>query len=72
MRKIHNLHKRIAVDPKIRFGKPCIKGTRIAVEDILNLLKAGYTFRQILKQYPTIKKKDLIACLDYTASILGK
>lgn len=72
MRKITNLHNRIAINPKIRFGKPCIKGTRIAVEDVLNLLKAGYNFQEILKEYPHLKKEDIIACLEYTSSILGK
>jgi uncharacterized protein (DUF433 family) len=73
MRKIINYNKRITVDPKVRFGKPCIRGTRIAVEDILNLIKAGYAFNDILKQYPTLKKEDIIAALDFATSIiLGK
>jgi len=73
MRKIITFNKRITINPKIRFGKPCIRGTRIAIEDILNLIKAGYTFNEILKQYPGLKKEDIIAALDYTTSvILGK
>lgn len=72
MRKITNLYNQITVNSKIRFGKPCIKGTRIAVEDVLNLFKAGYNFQEILKEYPHIKKEDIIACLEYTSSILSK
>lgn len=72
MRKITNFNNRITVNPKIRFGQPCIKGTRIAIEDILNLFKAGYTFEEILKQYSGLTKKDIIACLEYTASVVGK
>ena len=72
MKKVECIRDRIHVNPKIRFGKPCIRGTRIAVEDILNLLKAGYTFREILKQYPGIKEEDIKASLEYAASVLGK
>ncbi|MBU2635104.1 DUF433 domain-containing protein [Patescibacteria group bacterium] len=70
MRKITTFNEQIAINPKIRFGKPCIKGTRIAVEDILNFIKAGYTFDEILKQYPILKKEDIIAALDYTTSVV--
>lgn len=72
MRKIINLNNRITVNPRVRFGKPCIKGTRIAIEDILNLFKAGYTLQEILKQCPAAEKKDIIAALEYMASIVGK
>lgn len=64
MEKISYIRERIYVDPKVRFGRPCIGGTRIAVEDILNLFKAGYTFEEILKQYPPIEKEDIIASLE--------
>ena len=70
MRKVFTFNKRITINPKVRFGKPCIRGTRIAVEDILNLIKAGYTFNEIIKQYPTLKREDIIAALDYTTSII--
>lgn len=56
MQRVTALNKRIAINPKIRFGKPCVRGTRIAVENILNLIKAGYAFDEILKQYPILKK----------------
>lgn len=70
MRKITTFNKRITINPRIRFGKPCIKGTRIAIEDVLNLIKAGYTFSEILEQYPDLKKEDIIAALDFTTSII--
>lgn len=70
MQRVTTLNKKITINPKIRFGKPCIRGTRIAVEDILNLIKAGYTFNEILKQYPALRKEDIIAALDYTTSIV--
>lgn len=61
---------RITVDPKIRFGKPCIRGTRIAVVDILNLLKAGYGIEEIPKQYPGITKKDVLAAIDFAGRLV--
>ncbi|MFO7967274.1 MAG: DUF433 domain-containing protein [Archaeoglobaceae archaeon] len=72
MERVEYTRDRIYVNQNIRFGKPCIRGTRIAVEDILNLFKAGYTFEEILKQYPEIEEEDIKAALEYAASVLGK
>jgi len=55
--------ERISVDPKICHGKPHIKGTRIAVQMILDLLSAGETADTILQFYPHIKKEDVFACI---------
>ena len=55
------LLKRIAVDAKIRSGKPCIKGTRIAVEDVLGYLAGGMTKEQILDDFPDLKEEDISA-----------
>ena len=59
------MEKRITVNPKIMCGKPVIKGTRIPVYLILNLLAADYTFERIIKAYPQLCKKDIKAALDY-------
>ena len=59
--------KRIAIDPKICSGKPCIKGTRIPVHIILDLLATGEDFDGIKKAYPNISDKDIRACLNYAA-----
>lgn len=67
---IESSMNRITIDPGVRFGKPCIRGTRIAVADILNLLTAGYTIEQIPKQYPGITKKDIIAAIEFATGIL--
>jgi len=56
--------ERIAVDPKICHGKPHIKGTRIPVHLILDLLGTGETFENILKTYPHITKEDVFACIN--------
>ncbi len=63
------INNRIAIDPGVRFGKPCIKGTRIAVEDVLNLLRAGWTINEISQEYPEITKKDILAALDFAAKL---
>lgn len=64
------LVERIVSDPKICSGKPCIKGTRIPVHIILDLLAAGENFEGIKKAYPNITDEDIRACLNY-ASILA-
>lgn len=61
--------ERISVDPKICHGKPCIKGTRIAVHIILDLLAAGETVDGILQIYPHITKEDVLACFKYDAAL---
>ena len=60
---------RITINPKIRFGKPCIKGTRITVVDILSLLAAGYTLEEIPQQYAGITKKDVVAALEFAGEL---
>ena len=61
---------KITVDLNILAGKPIIKGTRIAVEFILDLLANGWTTETILKNYPQLKKEDVTAVLKYAAEIL--
>jgi len=57
----------ISIDPKIRFGKPCIKGTRIAVLDILGWLAAGMTYEEIMEDFPNIKKEHILASLAFAS-----
>jgi uncharacterized protein (DUF433 family) len=58
----------ISIDPEIRFGKPCIKGTRIAVVDILQWLASGMTDTEILNDYPSLKKEHILAALAFAAN----
>ena len=58
---------RIAVDPKICHGKPCIKGTRVMVSIILDYLHAGESREEVLRQYPSIEPLDIDAVLGYAA-----
>jgi len=59
--------ERIIVNPEILASKPVIRGTRIAVEFILELLAAGQSEREILLNYPGLVKEDLLACLEYAS-----
>ena len=54
---------RISVDPAVLVGKPVIKGTRLAVEFILDLLAQGWSYEEILRNYPGIEVADIQACL---------
>ncbi len=58
---------RITIDPRIRSGKPCIKGTRIAVADVLDYLGGGMTAAQILDDFPDLTAEDIQACLTFAA-----
>jgi len=62
-----NLLDRIAVDPAIRFGKPCVRGTRISVGDVLGYLAGGMSEMQILADFPQLTSDDVRACLAYAA-----
>jgi uncharacterized protein (DUF433 family) len=59
--------ERIVVDPKILAGKPVIRGTRLAVEFILELLAAGQSESDILTNYPGLTREDILACLSYAS-----
>jgi uncharacterized protein (DUF433 family) len=61
---------RIVVEPRILVGKPVIKGTRIAVEFVVELLANGWTNQQILDEYNHLKAEDIQACLAYASEVL--
>lgn len=61
--------ERISVDPNICHGQACIKGTRIPVYQIVRMLANGDTIEDLLKEYPSITREDILACLDYAASL---
>ena len=61
---------RITIDPKILAGKPVVRGTRISVEMVVELLAAGWSHAQILASYPHISEEDIRACLAYAGELL--
>jgi len=63
------LLNRIAIDPQVCFGKPCIKGHRIWVSLILDFLASGMSVQEILAEYPGLEEADIYACLAYAAEM---
>jgi len=63
------LLERISVNPKICFGKPCIKGTRIWVSLILDFMANGMSIQEILQEYPHLTEEDIRACIAYGAEM---
>jgi uncharacterized protein (DUF433 family) len=60
---------RISIDPNVCFGKPCIRGHRIWVSLILDLLASGMTVERILQEYPQLEESDILACIAYGAEM---
>ena len=62
-----NYRERITIDPRIRSGKPCIRGTRIAVTDVFDYLGGGMTVAEVLDDFPDLTADDLQACFAFAA-----
>ena len=65
----NELLARISIDANICFGKPCIRGHRIWVSLVLDLLSSGWTVQQVLEPYPGIEEADVLACIAYGAEM---
>jgi uncharacterized protein (DUF433 family) len=65
-----NWQERITVDPAILVGKPVVKGTRLAVEFIIDLMAQGWTESEIREGYPGLTHEDILACLAYASAAL--
>lgn len=64
------MKERIQINPNIHFGKPCVSGTRIPVQNVLELIKEGITFEKIIKDYyPDLQLEDIRACIQYAIEI---
>ena len=66
------MNERIIFNPKILGGKPIIRGTRISVEFVLELLASGMTLPEIIQEYPHLTPKDILAVLEYAAKTIKK
>ena len=63
---------RITIDEKICNGKPTIRGKRITVQTILEFLSAGESAEEILKQYPSLEREDITACLEFASTLMKR
>jgi uncharacterized protein (DUF433 family) len=59
--------EKITIEPGKRGGKPCIRGLRITVNDVLSNLASGMTIEQIIEDFPDLTREDILACLAYVA-----
>lgn len=66
----NDLLKRITLNPNVCFGKPTIRNMRYPVEMILDLLAAGMTFEELLKDYPDLEREDFQACLLFAGKLM--
>lgn len=63
------MDNRITIDPKVCHGQACIKGTRIPVHQIIQMFANGDTIEDLLQEFPSLTRKDILACFDYAASL---
>jgi len=63
------MYDRISIDPRVCHGQACIKGTRIPVHQIVRMLANRDTIEELLEEYPSLEREDILACLDYVASL---
>jgi len=66
------MDERISVDPGVCAGKPCIRGTRILVRNILGMMAGGYTVERILEAYPELTREDVEAALAYASRVVDE
>ncbi|NCT08756.1 MAG: DUF433 domain-containing protein [Flavobacteriia bacterium] len=65
---MENWQKHITINPEIRSGKPCIKGTRLTVADVLSFLASGMSIEEIIVDFPQLDKEKILAVLSFTAN----
>lgn len=66
------MEDRISVDPRVCSGKPCIRGTRIMVKNILGMMAGGYTVERVLEAYPELGREDVQAALEYASDVIDE
>ncbi len=66
-----SMKERISIDPAICNGRPVIAGTRITVQTILEFLGAGDSIEDVLEEYPSLSRQDILACFEYSSRLMG-
>jgi uncharacterized protein (DUF433 family) len=66
------MKERISVSPQVHFGKPCVAGTRISVQSVLEVVREGLSFSQIIQDYyPDLETEDIRACIQYAIDVVA-
>lgn len=66
------MKERIVINPNIHFGKPCVAGTRIPVQNVLELIREGISFETIIREYyPDLESEDVRACMQYAMDVVA-
>lgn len=66
------MNEKISVNPNIHFGKPCVAGTRITVQNVLELINENLSFEEIKQDYyPDLEIEDIKACMDYAIALIS-
>ncbi len=66
------MNKRITINPNVHFGKPCVAGTRITVQSVLELINEDLSFSEIRQNYyPDLEIEDIKACMDYAIALIA-
>ena len=63
------MYPRISINPKVCHGQACIKGTRIPIHQVIHTLANGDTIEELLEEYTSLEREDILTCLDYAASL---
>lgn len=63
------MNSRISIDSDVCHGQACVKGTRIPVHQVVHMLANGDSIEDLLKNFPSLKREDILACLDYAGSL---
>lgn len=65
------MEERIVIDPNICNGRPVVRGTRITAQTILEFLGAGDSIDDVLEEYPSLSREDILACIQYSSRLMG-
>ena len=65
------MEERIVIDPAVCNGRPAVRGTRITVQTVLEFLGAGDSIEDVLEEYPSLSREDVLACLRFSSQLMG-
>jgi uncharacterized protein (DUF433 family) len=71
MRHIWSMEELIVIDPAICNGRPVVKGTRITVQTVMEFLAAGDSVDEVLEAYPSLKREQVLACMEWASRLMG-